>query len=89
MGEWEEGEKHKTRTEVDDSLSSGERHVKTRGTDGRKITIVRVVKDREGAVVREDVFSSEYAPITEVIVAAPDATAPDGAEDGKDGPSAD
>lgn len=89
VGEWEEGEKHKTRTEVDDSLSSGERHVKTRGTDGRKITIVRVVKDREGAVVREDVFSSEYAPITEVIVAAPDATAPDGAEDGKDGPSAD
>lgn len=89
VGEWEEGEKHKTRTEVDDSLSSGERHVKTRGTDGRKITIVRVVKDREGAVVREDVFSSEYAPITEVIVAASDATAPDGAEDGKDGPSAD
>lgn len=85
VGEWEEGEKHKTRTEVDDSLSSGERHVKTRGTDGKKITIVRIVKDREGAVLHEDVFSSEYAPITEVIIAAPDATAPEGSRKGDEG----
>lgn len=82
VGEWEKGEEHKTRTEIDESLSSGTSHVKTRGTDGRKITIVRTVKDDEGAVLHEDVFPSEYAPITEVIVAAPDA--PPRAESEKD-----
>ena len=77
VGEWEEGEKHKTKRVVDESLSPGTSSVKTRGTDGRKISITRIVKDRAGNVLHEDEFSSEYDPITEVIVVGPDTPADD------------
>ncbi len=77
VGEWEEGEKHKTKRVVDESLSPGTSSVKTRGTDGRRISITRVVKDRAGNVLHEDEFSSEYAPITEVVVVGPDTPADD------------
>ncbi len=72
VGEWEAGKKHKTKVEVDESLSTGTSYVKTRGTDGSRISIVRTVKDASGNVRHEDVFASEYDPITEVVVAGPD-----------------
>lgn len=84
-GDWQPGEKHETKVEVDDTLSPGTSYTKTAGSDGLKISVKRIVKDSEGNVVREDVFDSEYAPVTEVIVKGPDASA-DGADDeqGKD-----
>lgn len=72
VGEWEEGEKYTTKTERDDKLAPGTSYVKTRGTDGSKISIVRTVTDALGTVLHEDLFASQYDPINEVIVAGPD-----------------
>lgn len=72
VGDWVEGEKYETRTEVDESLAPGTSYVKTAGSDGRTISVIRTVTDSEGNVVREDRFDSEYDPITEVIVKGPD-----------------
>lgn len=71
-GAWEEGEKHKTKTEVDETLAPGTSYVKTAGTDGMKITVVRTVKTAGGSIVSQDEFTSVYSPITEVIAKAPD-----------------
>ena len=70
-GDWGEGEKYATRTQVDETLAPNTSYVKTRGTDGRTITVVRTVKDESGAVVHEDAFGSVYDPVTEVVVEGP------------------
>lgn len=71
-GQWEEGEKYSTEIEVDETLPSGSSYVKTAGTNGKKITIVRTVTDKNGTLLREDVFESDYDPINEVKVVGPD-----------------
>lgn len=72
VGEWVKGEPYKIKVEVDDSMKTGSSYVKTSGTDGRSISVVRTVTDSQGNVVREDLFESEYDPKNEVIVAGPD-----------------
>ncbi|WP_139653050.1 VanW family protein [Raoultibacter phocaeensis] len=71
IGEWQEGEKFKTKTKVDENLAPGTSYVKTVGTDGRKISIVRMVKDKNGTILHEDLFSSTYSPINEVKIEGP------------------
>lgn len=71
VGEWEAGEKFKTKTTVDENLAPGTSYVKTVGADGRKISIVRTVKDKTGTIMHEDLFSSTYDPKNEVIVEGP------------------
>ncbi|WP_101722480.1 VanW family protein [Eggerthella timonensis] len=70
-GDWGEGEKYATRTKVDETLAPNTSYVKTRGTDGRTITVIRTVKDESGAVLHEDAFNSVYDPVTEVVVEGP------------------
>ena len=70
-GEWGEGEHYATKTTVDQTLAPGTSYVKTRGTDGRSITVVRTVKGEDGSVLRQDAFGSVYAPVTEVVVEGP------------------
>lgn len=70
-GDWGEGEKYATRTKVDETLAPNTSYVKTRGTDGRTITVIRTVKDADGAVLHEDAFGSVYDPVTEVVVEGP------------------
>lgn len=70
-GDWGEGRKYETRTTIDDTLAPNASYVKTRGTDGRTITIIRTVKDESGEVLHEDPFSSVYDPVTEVVVEGP------------------
>lgn len=72
-GEWSEGVKYQTRTKVDESLAPGTSYVKTRGNDGRSITVIRTVTDESGGVLREDSFSSVYDALPEVVVKGPDA----------------
>lgn len=67
-GDWEEGEAYSTKYRVDDSLAPGTQYVETTGVNGVSITIVRTVKDKDGATLHEDTFSSTYAPKNEVIV---------------------
>lgn len=72
VGDWTDGEKYETREEVDETLSPGTSYVKTAGSDGRSITVIRTVTDKDGTMVRQDRFDSIYDPITEVIVKGPD-----------------
>ncbi|MEG2262680.1 MAG: VanW family protein, partial [Raoultibacter sp.] len=67
-GEWSAGEKFKTKTVEDATMQQGSSYVKTSGADGRKITIVRSVTDKHGALLHEDVFESNYDPKDEVKV---------------------
>ncbi|MEG0758710.1 MAG: VanW family protein, partial [Raoultibacter sp.] len=71
VGEWQEGEKFKTKSTTDENLAPGSSYVKTVGADGRNITIVRSVKDKNGTLLHEDVFSSSYDPKDEVKVQGP------------------
>ncbi|WP_302962749.1 VanW family protein [uncultured Adlercreutzia sp.] len=87
-GDWEEGEAYKTRTKVDESEPAGTRYVKTKGADGRRVTVHRIVRDRAGNLLHEEDFVSNYAPIDEVIVEGPnapgaDAPAEEEADDGE------
>ena len=70
-GNWQEGATYSTTTKVDESLSPGYSYVKTRGSDGRSCTVTRTVKSSSGETVREDVFSSVYDPVDEVVVTGP------------------
>lgn len=70
-GEWGEGEHYETKTTIDETLAPGTSYVKTRGTDGRSITVVRTVKGEDGSVLHQDAFGSVYAPVTEVVVEGP------------------
>lgn len=72
VGEWVEGEKHKTRTEHDESLEPGTSKIKTEGTDGKKITVIRMVTSFDGNILHEDAFYSTYAPITEIVLEGPE-----------------
>ena len=83
-GDWEPGEKYKTKTVVDDTLEPGTSYTKTAGTNGMKIEVTRTVKTQDGDVVRQDLFQSVYNPVNEVIVKGPDAPAGDGGGDSAD-----
>lgn len=70
-GDWAEGEAYRTKTQVDENEPEGTRYVKTTGADGRSVTVHRTVRDRSGNVRHEEDFTSNYAPIDEVIVVGP------------------
>lgn len=74
-GQWEKGEEYTTTTKVDDALAPGTRYVKTQGTDGRSIEVVRTVKDSDGNIVSQDLFASVYDPNNEVVVTGPSSSA--------------
>lgn len=74
-GQWEKGEAYTTTTKVDDTLAPGTRYVKTQGTDGRSIEVVRTVKDADGNIVSQDLFASVYDPNNEVVVTGPSSNA--------------
>ena len=71
VGEWEEGEKYKTDFEVDEDLEEGDYYLKTTGSDGSQISVVRTVTDMNGNIVKEDDFSSVYTPKNEVYLVGP------------------
>lgn len=71
VGDWQAGSEYSTVYKTDDSLSSGASYVKTRGTNGRSITVVRTVKDKSGEILHEDTFESNYSPVNQVIVQGP------------------
>ncbi len=74
-GQWEEGESYSTTTTVDESLAPGVKYIKTRGSDGSTIDVIRTVTADDGSVVRQDRFASVYDPINEVIVTGPESAA--------------
>ncbi len=68
VGDWEEGDKYSTVYKYDSTLAAGTQYTKTKGVDGREISIVRTVKDSAGNLVRSDNFASTYDAEDEVIV---------------------
>ncbi|MEG0071028.1 MAG: VanW family protein [Raoultibacter sp.] len=67
-GNWVSGEKFKTKTVEDNTMQEGTSYIKTSGTDGRRISITRTVTDKNGALLHEDVFESNYDPKDEIKV---------------------
>ena len=43
----------------------------TSGTDGSYIQVKRIVSDRDGNVLREAVFTSNYLPINQIVIYGP------------------
>lgn len=70
-GEWVDGEKYSTKYELDENLAENASYIKTAGTNGMSITVVRTVKDSGGNTVRENSYSSTYSPITRTIAFGP------------------
>ncbi|MBQ1450316.1 MAG: VanW family protein, partial [Eggerthellaceae bacterium] len=72
VGEWEEGEKAKTQEVKDPTLAPGEKVVKQKPADGRKITVIRRVYDGNGELISEDYFRSSYDPKNEIVLVGPE-----------------
>lgn len=70
MGDWQEGEAYKIRLKCDESLDEGDFYLAVSGVNASSISVYRTVRDRDGNVVREDVFSSHYQPEDEIVMAA-------------------
>lgn len=70
-GDWEAGDPFKKRTKVDESEPAGTHYVKTKGADGRRVTVHRTVRDRSGNLLHQEDFASNYAPVDEVVVEGP------------------
>lgn len=71
-GEFEEGEKHEIIFTEDNTLSKGQYNIKTVGADGTKIDVVRKVYSKDGDLLYNNTFSSEYAKVDEEITVGPD-----------------
>lgn len=71
LGQWEQGAKYSTRFETDDSLSSGMAYQKSYGENGSKISVTRKVYDANDNLLKENVYTSNYAAKDEVYVVGP------------------
>lgn len=71
VGEWEDGDKYKTRFEEDETLAKGAYYKKTSGEDGSKISVTRIVKDRDGNTIDFNTFASVYQPKDEIYCIGP------------------
>lgn len=66
-GEWQDGKEHSTEYVMDENLREGASYVKTAPTDGRKITVTRIVRDKDGGYLGADYFFSVYSPVNRII----------------------
>jgi vancomycin resistance protein YoaR len=66
VGSWKNIKPHPVKEIDDDTMPEGSRVTEDAGVDGRSITVTRVVK-KDGSVVREDDFRSNYRTKTEIV----------------------
>lgn len=71
-GDWEEGKPYRIVVKVDEERSPGSMKVETVGTNGKSISVVRSVYDRDGNFLRDATFNSYYNPIDKVVITGPD-----------------
>lgn len=69
--DWQEGEAYKIKVKCDEDLDQGDFYLAVSGVNASSISVRRTVCDRDGNIVREDVFSSHYQPEDEVVMAGP------------------
>lgn len=67
-GEWQEGDPYKTVIRKDPDYPVGTEFEESSGADGRSITIVQTVKDKNGNIIQEKEFHSNYNPKNKVVV---------------------
>ncbi len=65
-GEFTDVRPHGVKEIEDDTLAAGMRVVEDSGSDGRRISVKRVVR-KGGTVIREDTFNSTYQPKEETV----------------------
>lgn len=75
-GNWKEGDKYVTITEVDPELAPGERKMTQSGQDGRSIDIRYLATAADGTVLHDVTFHSIYSAQNEIITVGPDTPAP-------------
>jgi vancomycin resistance protein YoaR len=66
VGSWKNIKPHPVKEVDDDTMPEGSRVTEDAGVDGRSITVTRIVK-KDGSVVREDNFRSNYRTKTEIV----------------------
>lgn len=71
VGEWTPGEPYKQEFVVDPAKELNSKKVQTSGSDGKSIVIRRFVYNRNGQLVRQDEFKSNYKPKSEIVVLGP------------------
>lgn len=71
VGEWTPGEHYKQEFVVDPTKEPNSKKVQTSGSDGKSIIIHRFVYNRNGQLVRQDEFKSNYKPKSEIVVLGP------------------
>ncbi len=71
-GEWREGDKFVSITEVDPALAPGERKTTQNGQDGRSIDIRYLATAADGTVLHDVTFHSIYSAQNEIITVGPD-----------------
>lgn len=74
-GDWRDGDKFATITEVDPTLAPGERKMTQSGQDGRSIDIRYLAKAADGTVLHDVTFHSIYSAQNEIITVGPDTPA--------------
>ena len=70
-GEWREGDKFVSITEVDPALAPGERKMTQSGQDGRSIDIRYLATAADGTVLHDVTFHSIYSAQNEIITVGP------------------
>lgn len=71
LGQWAEGEKFTQKFVVDPSKEPNSKFTQTEGSDGKSITIKRLVYNKEGALIKNEDYTSKYNPKNEIIVLGP------------------
>ena len=56
---------------MDPSKAENSSYIQTTGTDGRSITVIRNVYDKNHNLIRTNTFKSTYKPKTEIRVIGP------------------
>lgn len=67
VSDWEEGDTYETKYVLNTELSPKAHRVKSKGSDGRSITVERTVYDKSGNQLSFQRFYSSYDPVDEII----------------------
>ncbi len=67
VSDWEEGDKHKTKYVESSELSPNTYKIKSKGSDGRSITVERTVYSKDSEQLSFQRFNSTYDAVDEII----------------------
>lgn len=71
IGQWVEGDKFKQNFVVDPSKEPNSKFTQTEGSNGKSITIKRLVYNKDSVLIKNEEYISKYNPKNEIIVLGP------------------